>query len=274
MKKIRLFILLIACMAFIPVVNAASANTVVTGTNTVNVGKTTEIYVKLNSSASIEGVDITYATSGNITVTNVSVADGFMSMGRNGNRYILYAMDPVPSGSTILVLTVKGNSVGKGTVSVSNLEATVSGETVVGGSKSYEITVKSSTTSNTTTNNNKKNEEDSLKKEEERKAAIAAATQLVEQAETSLTETDYTKALEAVNLLENSDEKTELLDRLNDVKFKIAVSNECKSQETPKCEECKETNDDAKPWIILSIVLIISLILETVYLVYAKTREN
>lgn len=273
MKKVRLFILLVACMVFIPVVNAGSANTVITGTNTVNVGKTTEIYVKLNSSASIEGVDITYATSGNITVTNVSVADGFMSMGRNGNRYILYAMDPVPSGSTILVLTVKGNSVGKGTVSVSNLEATVSGETVVGGSKSYEITVKASATGNTTNTNNK-NEVDSLKKEDERKAAIAAATQLVEQAEASLTETDYAKALEAVNLLEDSDEKIELLDRLNDVKFKIAVSNECKTQETPKCEECKETNDDAKPWIILSIVLIISLILETVYLVYTKTREN
>ena len=133
MKRIKLFILLVVCLMVVPVVHAASANTVITGTNTVKVGKTTNIYIKLNSSANIEGVDVTYSTSGNISVTNVSIASTFSKMGQNGQRYILYAMNPVPSGSTVLTLTVKGNAVGKGTVTVSNLEATVSGETVVGG---------------------------------------------------------------------------------------------------------------------------------------------
>ena len=277
MKRIKLFILLVLCLMIMPVVQAASANTVISGTNTVKVGKTTNIYVKLNSSAKIEGVDVTYSTSGNISVTNVSIANGFTTMGQNGKRYILYAMNPVPSGSTVLTLTVKGTAVGKGTVTVSNLEATVSGETVVGGSKSYTITVNPAKTEAEikAEEEAKKEAEEQAKREEEAgKAAILAATELVEKAEQTLLEADYNEALNKVNALASSSEKTELLNRLNEVKFKIAVNKECSNQDSVKCETCKETNDDAKPWIVLSIILIIALIAETIYLVYAKTKKE
>lgn len=277
MKRIKLFILLVVCLMVVPVVHAASANTVITGTNTVKVGKTTNIYIKLNSSANIEGVDVTYSTSGNISVTNVSIASAFSKMGQNGQRYILYAMNPVPSGSTVLTLTVKGNAVGKGTVTVSNLEATVSGETVVGGSKSYDITVNPAKTQaelKAEEEARKEAEEKAKQEEEARRAALAEATELVEKAEKSLLEADYETALNKVNALANSAEKSGLLDRLNEVKFKIAVNKECSNQEPVNCETCKETNDDAKPWIVLSIILIIALILETVYLVYKKTKKE
>ena len=277
MKRIKLFILLVLCLMVMPVVHAASANTVITGTNAVKVGKTTNIYVKLNSSANIEGVDVTYSTSGNISVTKASVASGFTTMGQNGNRYILYAMNPVPSGSTVLVLTVKGTAVGKGTVTVSNLEATVSGETVSGGSKSYQITVNPAKTAAEikAEEEAKKAEEEKARQEEEaRKAAISDATKIVEKAEESLLEDDYNTALNKVNALASGNEKNELLNRLNEVKFKIAVNKECANKEPIKCETCKETNDEAKPWIILSIVLIVALIAETIYLVYTKTKKE
>lgn len=277
MKRIRLFILLVVCLMIVPVVHAASANTVISGTNSVKVGKTTNIYIKLNSSAKIEGVDVEYSTSGNISVTNVSVAKGFTTMGQSGKRYILYAMNPVSSGSTVLTLTVKGTAVGKGTVTVKNLEATVSGETVVGGSKSYQITVNPAKTQaeiEAEEQAKKEAEEQAKKEEEARKAALAAATELVEKAEKSLLEADYNEALNKVNALVSSDDKTKLLERLDEVRFKIAVNKECADKEPINCETCKETNDDAKPWIGLSIILLIALIAETIYLVYVKTKKE
>ena len=130
MKRISLFILTLCCFMIMPNVMAASASTVIGGTNTVTVGSTTQIYIKLNSSANIEGVDVAFSTSGNIAVTNVSIGSGFTNMMSENNRYILYAQNPVASGSNVLVLTVKGTNEGTGTVNVTKLEATVSGETV------------------------------------------------------------------------------------------------------------------------------------------------
>lgn len=277
MKRIKLFVLLVLCLMFMPVVHASTASTVITGTNNIKVGQTTSIYIKVNGSDNIEGVDVTYSTSGNISVTNVSVASGFAQMGKSGNRYILYAMNPVSSGSSVLVLTVKGTAVGTGTVTVNSLEATVSGETASGGSKSYQITVnplKTAAEIKAEQEKEKKEEEDRKKQEEERKVALEAATKLVEKSEESLLEKDYDEALKAVDALVTSDDKTALLNRLNDVKFKIAVNNECSNQNPIKCEECKDINDDAKPWIVLSIILLVGLIIETIYLVYEKVKKE
>lgn len=103
-NKIILFIL-----AFMISINvyAASATTKITGTTTVKVGKTTKIYIKLNSSDLIEGVDVEYSASGDISVTSASYNSSLTKMAQNGNRYILYAPEPIQSGSTILTLTVK-----------------------------------------------------------------------------------------------------------------------------------------------------------------------
>lgn len=288
MKRIKLFVLLVLCLMVMPVVHASTASTVITGTNSIKVGQTTSIYIKVNGSANIEGVDVTYSTSGNISVTNVSVASGFTQMGQSGNRYILYAMNPVSSGSSVLVLTVKGTAVGTGTVTVNSLEATVSGETASGGSRSYQITVNPLKTAaeikaeeearkvaqQKAEEERKRQEEEAKKQEEERKAVLEAAVKLVEKSEESLSEKDYDEALKAVEALVASDDKTSLVNRLNDVKFKIAVNKECSNKGSIKCDECKEMNDDAKPWIVLSIILLIGLILETAYLVYKKVKKE
>ena len=63
MKKIGLFILTLCCFMIMPKVMAASASTVVSGTNTITVGSTTQIYIKLNSSDKIEGVAGSHALS-------------------------------------------------------------------------------------------------------------------------------------------------------------------------------------------------------------------
>ena len=127
MRKIKNLLILVLAILFAGNVYAASATTSISGTNTVKVGNTTKIYIKLNASDLIEGVDVTYAASGNITVTNATINSGLTQMGKNGNRYILYAPSPIKSGSTKFTLRVKGSKEGTGTITVSKMEATVSG---------------------------------------------------------------------------------------------------------------------------------------------------
>lgn len=275
MKKLRLIIvLLVCCFLAMPTVMAASATTVISGTNTVKVGNTTKVYIKLNSSDRIEGADVSFTTSGNITVTNVEVGSGLSKIDNNGNRYILYAKNPVASGSSLLILTVKGTKQGTGTITVDKMDATVSGTTVYGGTKSYKITVNP-----VKTQAEIEAEQAAQKKAEEEAAkALAKATELVEKAEESLEQGDYDTALAAVNALANSDAKTALLKRLEDVKFEIAVKERCETCENTggSSSTCNATTEDCgscKPWIILSIVLFIALLIESGYLIYNSRKE-
>ena len=256
MRKIKNLLILVLAILFAGNVYAASATTSISGTNTVKVGNTTKIYIKLNASDLIEGVDVTYAASGNITVTNATINSGLTEMVKNGNRYILYAPSPIKSGSTILTLTVKGTKEGTGTITVSKMEATVSGGTVNGGSKSYNINVKPAKTAAEI----KAEEEAAKKKEEERKAqeeankkALEEATKLVESAEKSLNNDDYETAVKAVNSLVDSDAKKALVERLDKVKFNIEVNKaaleKCSSSE-PNQGTCSNAN--CTKWIVLS----------------------
>ena len=236
MRKIKNLLILVLAILFAGNVYAASATTSISGTNTVKVGNTTKIYIKLNASDLIEGVDVTYAASGNITVTNATINSGLTQMGKNGNRYILYAPSPIKSGSTILTLTVKGTKEGTGTITVSKMEATVSGGTVNGGSKSYNINVKPAKTAAEI----KAEEEAAKKKEEERKAQEEA-------------------------------NKKALVERLDKVKFNIEVNKaaleKCSSSE-PNQGTCSNAN--CTKWIVLSVILFVGLLTESAYLVFRK----
>lgn len=277
MKKIKNLLILILAIIFTGNVYAATTTTSITGTNTVKVGNTTKIYIKLNASDLIEGVDVTYAASGNIQVTNAVIGSGLTQMGKNGNRYILYAQSPIKSGSTVLTLTVKGTKEGTGTITVSKMEATVSGGTVNGGTKSYNIKVNPAKTASEI----KAEEEAAKKKEEERKAkeeankkALEEATKLVEAAEKSLNSEDYDTALKAVNALTDSDDKTKLVERLDKVKFDIEVNkvalDKCSNKE-PNQTVCN--NADCKKWILLSVILFVGLLTETAYIIIRKNNK-
>lgn len=296
MKKINIFIItLLLCVFAIPNVFAASATTQITGTNKITVGKTTTIYVKLKASDLIKGADVTYKSSGNIKVTNVSVGNGLSKMGQNGNRYILYSNSGIKSGSTILALTVKGTAVGKGTITVSKMEATVSGVTVNGGSKSYTITVTEVKKKTLTEAEKKAKEEAAKKAEEERKAKEAEkkakeaaqkqaekdALELVEKAEKTLADSDYESAKKAVDALNDSDVKKDLTKRLQEVRFKIEVNKEVEKKcgntnnQSKECKtECETRECNSKSWIILCIILFICLLFETIYLISKLNKRE
>lgn len=286
-NKISGLIIALMFLLAIPNAFAASASTRITGTNKIKVGNTTKIYIALNSSAKIEGVDVTYNTSGNIKVTGVSINSALSKMGQNGNRYILYASNPINSGSTILTLTVKGTAVGSGRVTVSSMEATVSGTTVNGGSRTYDITVTEAMTAaekEAKEKAEKKAEEERKAKEEAKKKAEKSATELVEKAESSLSESDFNEAKKAVDSLSDSDTKKSLSSRLDEVKFKIEVNKAVEKKlselqkDTPekeKCEnKCEVKECNSKSWIVLCIILFICLLFETIYLIVKLSKKG
>ncbi len=266
MKKFKL-LGLILCLFFASTVNAASATTSMSGTKTINVGKSTTIYVKLNASDKIEGADITFETSSNLTVTKVAVGKNLTQVGKDGNRYLLYANTPVASGSTLLAITVKGKTAGTGKVTVTKLDATVSGETVHSNSKTYNITIKKVNTTNPT------EPDEPTISEENDPQAVSNATILVEAAEKSLLQDDYNDALNAVNSLKDSTEKTALLARLSVVKNKIDANKPVNNNDKcPTCPECEES--DNRPWIIISIILLICTIGEGIILLFNSSKKE
>ena len=145
MKKIKLLIFIVLCLITIPSVYAYNATAKITGTNTVKVGNTTTLYVKVDSSDPIRGVDLTYSSSGNITITNVSPTNGLTTQYSSGGNMALYTTGSLSSGSSILAITVRGNQVGTGTVSISKLEATLNTseglKTAASSATSFTVTV-------------------------------------------------------------------------------------------------------------------------------------
>lgn len=271
MKKIGLILLIVCSFVFSKEVMALDAKAVMSGTNSITVGETTKIYVKLNTSADFKGVDVTYSVTENLTVTKVQVGNGLTNIKNENGRYILYAENPIKSGNNILILTVKGKSTGEGEVKITKIEATVSDETVKGNQESYKVTVKAkqSTPSDPTIQPSDPNENPDNPSVEVDQEAINRATTLVEAAERSLLEDDYLDALSYVNRLVDSEEKTALLNRLSDVKYQIDVNKACSnSTNNVECEKCETC--DSKSWIILSIVLLICLLIESSYLIYSK----
>lgn len=150
MKKFKLLLCLLLSVVCLNVY-AATASVSISGTNKINVGETANIYIKLNASDLIEGVNVKYSVSGNLEVVSASVNSSLSKMGQNGTEYILYAPEPIASGSTILTIKVKGTVEGTGTVSVDKMQATVSDSTVTASSKSYTVNVATPTTTTTTT---------------------------------------------------------------------------------------------------------------------------
>lgn len=281
MKKLKYLVALLLCLIVVPSVKAASVS--LAGTNTIKINKQTTIYVKVNGISKVRGADISFSTSGSIALVSAKEQSGFAKMSQSGNRYALYSQNGVGSGTSVFAITVKGTSVGTGRINV-NVEASDGDNTYAGLASSIDIKVNPAMTEaekkaqeearKQAEEKAKKEAEERAKKEAEAEAAkqeaIKKARVLVEASEKSLQDDDYEAALKAVESLPSCDEKTDFTKRLEDVKFKIAVKKECKTEDQPK-EIVKENNSNA--WMILSLVLLVCLVGESIYLV-CKVRKN
>ena len=281
MKKLKLLIMLLFCFISIPNVYASSASVNLTGSYVIKAGNTTTIYVKMNGSSTIKGVDLTYSTSGNISVVSASATGGMTEQSRNGNRVLLYSRDGVASGSYVFAIMVKGTKEGTGTVTVSNIQATVGGETAVANNASYTITVKPKYTEAELAAQKeaqKKAEEEARKKKEEEEAnqkALDKAKILVEAAEKSLLSDDYEAAKSAVEKLVDSEDKNKLLSRLDEIKFNIAVKEatdkncNCETKEVKK----NDSDGDVVVFLILNIIFALIAFVEFIYIVINRRKR-
>ena len=293
MKKLKLLIFAIICLIAIPRVNALSVTTKITGSNSIKVGNTTTLYVKINSSSPIRGADITYSASGAISIVSVTPAGGMTKQDQRNNRILLYSSKSLSSGTSVLAIKIKGTKVGTGTLTISKLEASVGTgsdlKTATGNKATFKVTVNPKKTeaeiaAEKEAAEKAKEEAAKAKAEAEKKAKEQAekdkkdlekATALVEAAERSNLQDDYEAALKAVNALKDSTDKTKLLERLEEVRFNIAVKAACKPCEETKCETKEVSSGGTNKWLILNIILLAVVIGEFIYiLVSRKNRED
>ena len=296
----------------VPCVKAATASVSLNGNNSIKVGETTTIYVRINASSSFRGVYLPFSVSGNISLVSNSAIGGIEQKEIRDNRASLYTSSLVASGTNIYAITVKGSAEGTGTVSVSGVEVSVITdddiETALAGSASITITVNPLKTKEEIAaekektereareaaireENARKNaaekakadaeakakadEEEKVKKEEEEeetRKALNKAKLLVAAAEKSLLRDDYNAVLKAVNDLADSDEKIELQERLKKLEFDIAVHEACAKCNNEVKIE-KDTSGSTK-WIVLSITLSLLAIAEFIYIIINRKKKE
>ena len=211
----------------------------ISGTNKINVGETANIYIKLNASDLIEGVNVKYSVSGNLEVVSASVNSSLDKMGQNGTEYILYAQNPIASGSTILTIKVKGTGEGTGTVSVDKMQATVSDSTVTASSKSYTVNVATPTPTTTMTT---------------KAATTSKATTTRKKATTSTKKTSSTTKTTSTTTKSSSTTTTS--------KVSSTIANS-----TCKCERNIVS-------FVLNVILGVLVLCETLYIVFTEVDKR
>lgn len=309
-KGFKSLLFLVLMLAIVPCVKAATASVSLNGNNSIKVGQTTTIYVRINASSSFRGVYLPFSVSGNISLVSNVATGGIEQKEIRDNKASLYTSGAIASGTNIYAITVKGTAEGTGTVSVSGVEVSVNAlddvETAVAGSSSITITVNPLKTAEeiaaereaaeraaaeraaaekaaaekakAEAEEKAKAEEEAKKKAEEEaeadKKALNKAKLLVAAAEKSLLRDDYNAALKAVNALKDSDEKTALLERLEKLKFDIAVHEACANCNSEVRVEKEIDTSGSTKWIVLSIVLLLLAITEFIYIIVNRKKNE
>ena len=301
MKKnlIKLFVVL-GVFFMMGTAYAATCDISFSGNTTITEGDSTTIYVKVNSSDVVKGADLTYSNSGSITLSSAGAVN-LSVMAQNGNRYVMYSADGVSSGSNIFKFDVKGASKGTGTISITNIETSIDNTTVVCSPKSINITVneqaKEEVKENTpvANNNNTNNNNTTVKQEEKKEETKVVEKEKNEEPVISEAEKKYNKALElvkkaektkqledvnaakkAVEELDMSDNKYKLLNRLLELMLSIKNDNTETNITTTGNGKELTTNASGTPisWMLLSIILIICLAIETIYLIVKDNKKK
>ncbi|MDO4963769.1 MAG: hypothetical protein Q4E75_06730 [bacterium] len=239
MKKFNLIILFIISLVLIPNIKALDVYTSFVGSNVVNEGYTTNVYVKVDAKTSFNKIDICYNTSGAVSILDVNAIGGMRLVNKYSARSIIESDAPIPSGTEVLAFTIKGNYAGEGSLKITSIKVYNGDEVIAGVASIYSFNV-----------NPQKTEQQLL--DETNQSALNKSIILVEAVEKSLLEDDYNSAKESVDALIPSDQKNDLEDRLNEVRFSINVKKECSKTEAPVTTQ---TTVNSKSWILISIVL-------------------
>lgn len=229
-----------------------------------------KVFAAGSITATPTSVTITKGGSAKVTV-KANNAAGRLDISSSNTKIATVGTSSVFLDNQSQTIKITGNAVGSTTVVIKKTDvATYDGQVLTGNIvinvKVIEKTASKPTTTTakpTTTTETKENPE--TKKSEAYEIALLG----VKKVETSLLKSDFDTVKEMVNSLKSEEEKKELLDRLNLTESNLKeIKNEL--VECDVCEKCEKSSNTL--WIIISVVLLLLLIAENVYL-FLKNRN-
>ena len=282
MKKIKYLLIALALLLVLPFkVYAAGGISLSTTSLSIEKGKTASFKVTANNAAG--RIDLSSANSSIATANKTSV---FLD-------------------KDSVTVTVTAKEVGSTTINVALTDVSTYDEEEKTGTLTVTINVTepkkeepapSNNTNNNTnnnnnnnknTNNNKKTEEkkeepEVIEKELNEEPVISEAEKkynkaldLVKKAEKTKQIEDVNKAREAVEELEMSENKYKLLNRLLTVMFNIENNNKTEKEETKDGTKITtNASGTSISWLFLSLVLLICLAIETLYIILFERRKK
>lgn len=235
MKKFIIFVF----SFFLLSLNVLAENTInISGEKNLIINHSGVYVVKIKADGIISKLNITYSVSDNIKVDKIEIGKSFNKVTSSNNNYVLSSN--VNNGD-VLNITVKGNSVSSGKISIIKCVATINGEEVNLLENSFNVNII--------------NNDD-----------LDRVKRLVDKAINSLDQVDYANALNSAKSLSSKDEddKIQLMNKLNE------ISNELVDDEQGIV--CDDNVKSKKIWMYLSLGLLVCLVAESSYIIYLKEK--
>lgn len=213
-------------------------------------------------------VTITKGASANVTI-KANNAAGRLDISSSNTKIATVGTSSVWLDNQSQAIKITGKTVGSTTVVIKKTDvATYDSEVLTGNIViNVKVVEKSSNTTKPTTTKPTSSTETPV--ETKKSDAYEIALLGVKKVESSLLKTDFDTVKEMVNALKDEDEKKELLDRLNLTESNLKeIKNDVVECEV--CEKCEKSSNTL--WIVISIILLLLLIAESIYL-YLKNRN-
>lgn len=221
--------------------------------------------------ASPTNVTITKGGSANVTV-KANNAAGRLDISSSNAKIATVGTSSVFLDNQSQTIKIRGKEVGSTTVVIKKTDVATYDSQVLTGNIVINVKVVEKVASKPTTPASKpttttETKENTETKETKKSEAYEITLLGVKKVETSLLRSDFDTVKEMVNSLKSEEEKKELLDRLN-----LAEPNlkELKNEvaQCDVCEKCEKSSNTL--WIIISAVLLLLLIAESIYLFLKK----
>ncbi len=245
MKKMLLFLVVLIVISCKSVYARKIEPVLTIEKKSINIGLITEVYLSFSESSIISYLDFSYNIDNCMKLEAVSYDKGLNALAKNNSRIVMYSINGIDSSKKLVTLNVIGNKSGISNIKIENLRAIIDGKLIT--IDNINITV------------------EVLDKKEGKQELVVEANRLVELAEKEETLDNVEIAVSKVENLEQGAIKLELSSRLDKIKKDLKfISN--------NVGEVCSGSEYKKDWLNISIILLIVLISETIYILINKNK--
>ena len=228
------------------------------------------VFAKGSVTTSTTNLTITKGSTASFTITANNAA-GRLDLSSSNSNVASISDSKVWVDNQSVTIKVTGKSVGTSKIVIKKTDVATYDSEVLSGTITINVkVVEKKVIINPLPSNPTTPSTPSTPVEVKKSAAYDIALIGVKKVEESLLRSDYDTVLEMVNALEDEDEKKELLERLNDTVPNLKTTID-KVVECEVCEKCVKT--DNLVWNIISIILLLMLIAESIYLIVKKRKQ-